>query len=60
MKTYRVEVVQTNVFYEFAESEEAAEESNFLEDELSSLDPDRMTAREALDLIYRWKEKTNN
>ena len=42
------------------ESEEVAEESNFLEDELSSLDPDRMTAREALDLIYRWKEKTNN
>jgi len=24
MKTYRVEVVQTNVFYEFAESEEQA------------------------------------
>jgi DNA mismatch repair protein MutS len=27
-----------------------------LENELSALDPDRMTAREALDIIYRWKE----
>lgn len=30
--------------------------SAMLEDELSALDPDRMTAREALDIIYRWKE----
>jgi len=24
------------------------------------LDPDRMTAREALELIYRWKEQTED
>jgi DNA mismatch repair protein MutS len=34
--------------------------SSQLEDELSALDPDRMTAREALDIIYRWKEKTKD
>ena len=39
------------------EMEEDNEKKDMLEDELSALDPDRMTAREALDLIYRWKEQ---
>ncbi len=34
--------------------------SNPLVDELSTLDPDRMTAREALDIIYRWKEQATD
>ena len=37
-------------------TEKNDERSSPLENELSALDPDRMTAREALDIIYRWKE----
>ena len=32
-------------------------QSDRLLEEITALDPDRMTAREALDLIYRWQEK---
>ena len=32
-------------------------QSDRLSEEIAALDPDRMTAREALELIYRWQEK---
>jgi DNA mismatch repair protein MutS len=36
------------------------EKSDSYAEEIAALDPDRMSAREALDLIYRWKEKTRD
>jgi len=42
-----------------AKTEQDNEKYGMLEDELSALDADRMTAREALELIYRWQEKFN-
>jgi len=42
------------------DTEKEIELSSQLENELSALDPDRMTAREALDIIYRWKELTRD
>ena len=49
---------QLSIFDSVADTEtqEDDNKSAMLEDELSALDPDRMTAREALDIIYRWKE----
>ena len=41
----------------FAAIDDEAEQSDSLKEEITALDPDRMTAREALDLIYRWQEK---
>ena len=49
---------QLSIFDSVADTEiqQVDNKSAMLEDELSALDPDRMTAREALDIIYRWKE----
>ncbi|MCK5360015.1 MAG: DNA mismatch repair protein MutS, partial [Gammaproteobacteria bacterium] len=53
------EGIQLSIFDSPADTknEKDIERASKLEEELSALDPDRMTAREALDIIYRWKEE---
>ncbi|MEA1889613.1 MAG: DNA mismatch repair protein MutS [Pseudomonadota bacterium] len=41
----------------FEAIDDETEQSDNLKKEIAALDADRMTAREALDLIYRWQEK---
>ncbi|GBE07560.1 DNA mismatch repair protein MutS [bacterium BMS3Abin11] len=42
--------------FDTIDADEDKQSDSFVE-EIAALDPDRMSAREALDLIYRWKEK---
>ncbi len=48
--------VQQLSIFDTIDSEEK-KQADILAEEIGALDPDRMTAREALDFIYRWKEK---